>query len=92
MNTIANKGSGGGSRPVTDAGVDNIGAADAFTPGQEPGGTAPAPRERMTLKRTDRAAARGDDSAPWGMTDSAPPEANTEPPGTAREANEDDRQ
>jgi hypothetical protein len=47
--------SGDGSRPVTIAGVDNIGAADAFTPSKTPGGTdaAPQPTEKMAEKRQD---------------------------------------
>jgi hypothetical protein len=47
--------SGDGSRPVTNAGVDNIGAADTFTPSKTPGraGTSPQPTEKMAEKRQD---------------------------------------
>jgi hypothetical protein len=45
--------SGEGSRPSTSGGVDNLGAADTFTPGQtaDAGRTSPTPDEKMTGKR-----------------------------------------
>lgn len=47
--------SGDGTRPTTSGGVDNIGGAHAFTPGQPsaPDDVAPAPSEKMTEKRQD---------------------------------------
>ena len=51
---IANT-SGDGTRPTTSGGVDNIGAADSFTPGKKsgPDDASPGPVEKMTEKRQD---------------------------------------
>ncbi|RYX89237.1 MAG: hypothetical protein EOO28_33645 [Comamonadaceae bacterium] len=87
MSRFPGNSSGEGSRPTTDGGTDNIGAAKGFDPAR-PEDNVPAPRERMQDVRNDRARAAGDDSAPLGMTDSARPEPNTEPEKTARENNE----
>jgi hypothetical protein len=59
--------SGEGSRPTTSAGVDNIGAADAFTPSSTPDGVnaAPKSKEKMEEKKQDSSASRADEDAPW---------------------------
>lgn len=80
--------SGDGTRPVTDATADNIGAGQRFNP-SAPDNSAPAGKDGPAGKRADRASAQNDDSAPMGMTDSAKSTPNTEPPATARENNED---
>lgn len=72
MSTQSSMGtSGEGSRPTTDGGVDNLGGASAFTPGKatSPGSSSPMPTEKMAEKKSDKAAARGDDSAPLGLTE-----------------------
>ncbi|MDB5742626.1 MAG: hypothetical protein JWR68_941 [Polaromonas sp.] len=58
--------SGEGSRPTTSGGVDNLGGADSFTPGQpsKAGDTSPGPQEKMTEKRQDGSAASADHPAP----------------------------
>ncbi|RZJ20607.1 MAG: hypothetical protein EOO54_13085 [Haliea sp.] len=74
--------SGDGSRPTTDGGVDNIGAAGSFTPGQQDSRSGPAPREAMTdLRKNDKASVKADDSAPLGLKASTDVETNTEQPG-----------
>ncbi len=60
--------SGAGTRPMTSGGADNIGAGDSLAPG---GDNAPAPTENMSAKRQDARSIEQDDSAPWGMTESA---------------------
>ena len=82
--------SGDGTRPVTDGAADNIGAGKRFNP-DAPDDSAPAGKEGMAAKRADHASSRNDDSAPLGMTDSAKSTPNTEPPGTARQNNNEDR-
>jgi hypothetical protein len=79
--------SGDGTRPTTDGGVDNIGAGSKLTDVDDPQAetSGPAPDERMARKRSDRAGAAADDSAPLGMTDSAPPVRNVEPDDPATE-------
>lgn len=79
--------SGEGSRPTTDGGTDNIGAAKGFDPAH-PEDNIPSSGERMSERRNDRARAATDDSAPLGMTDSAKPSPNTEPVKSARDSNE----
>ena len=74
--------SGDGTRPTTDGGVDNIGGAKSFTPGQGSADAAPAPKEKMSESKKDRAAMRRDDSAPMGLTESAENTPNTEPPAS----------
>ena len=58
--------SGEGTRPTTSGGVDNIGAADSFTPGKTPQGNdaAPSPPEKMREKRQDGSSNRADHPAP----------------------------
>lgn len=73
--------SGDGSRPTTDGGVDNIGAAKSFTPGKG-SVNAPAPKEKTPASKKDRASMKRDDSAPMGLTESAPDTSNTEPPSS----------
>jgi len=70
--------SGDGTRPTTDGGVDNIGAAGSFTPGKG-GANAPAPREKMSELKKDKASVKRDDSAPLGLTESIDSTPNTEP-------------
>ena len=71
-------GSGDGTRPTTDGGVENIGAAGSFIPGK--GSTdSPAPTERMSEKKKDKASVKADDSAPLGLTESTQTTPNTEP-------------
>ncbi|MFC6284816.1 MULTISPECIES: hypothetical protein [Polaromonas] len=77
--TAANMiGSGDGTRPTTDGGVDNVGAAGTFTPGQG-GKSAPAPKEKMSETKKDSVAAKSDDSAPLDMRQSMSSSKNTEP-------------
>ena len=73
--------SGAGTRPSTSGGVDNLGAADSFSPGQatDAGDGSPAPVEKMADKHTDKAAAEQDDSAPLDLTQSADDAPNSEP-------------
>ena len=74
-------GSGDGTRPTTDGGVDNVGAAGGFTPGKG-GANTPAPGEKMSEARKDKKSVKGDDSAPLGMTESPNTTPNTEPPSS----------
>lgn len=69
---------GDGTRPTTDGGVDNIGAAGSFTPGQADT-NAPGPKERMTEKKRDKASVKADDSAPLDLKASTATDSNTEP-------------
>lgn len=71
-------GSGDGTRPTTDGGVDNIGAAGTFTPGKG-SSNEPAPPEKMAENRKDKASVEQDDSAPLDMTESTKTTPNTEP-------------
>ncbi|MDO9405867.1 MAG: hypothetical protein Q7T87_17690 [Polaromonas sp.] len=73
--------SGDGTRPTTDGGVDNIGAAGSFTPGKADGSSGPAPAEKMAEVRKDKASVKQDDSAPLGLSESTHTERNTEKPG-----------
>lgn len=73
-----NLGSGDGTRPTTDGGVDNIGAAGSFTPGKG-SSNAPAPVERMSQNKKDKASVEVDDSAPLGLPESTETTPNTEP-------------
>lgn len=75
-------GSGDGTRPTTDGGVDNIGAGERFTSkrtvnGEEP--TGPAPRERMAGNRRDAEGTRHDDSSPFELHEDLTPDSNKEP-------------
>lgn len=81
MSNPNNMGSGDGSRPTTDGGVDNIGAAGSFTPGATDA-SGPVPEEKMTEARKDAASARHDDSAPMGLTQPVHSTPNTEPPSS----------
>lgn len=71
--------SGSGTRPTTDGGVDNIGAAGTFVPGRG-SVDAPVPAEKMRESKQDAASARRDDSAPLGLKQAARGTPNTEPP------------
>ena len=59
---------GDGTRPTTDGTVDNIGAGSAFNPN---GNDSPAPRERLSDKKSDAESVEKNDSAPLGLTESA---------------------
>ena len=76
----ATGGSGQGSRPTTDGGVDNIGGASSFTPGKalKEGESSPMPPEKMTEKKNDKAAMKRDDSAPLNLRQSPGDEPSTD--------------
>lgn len=74
--------SGGGSRPTTDGGVDNIGAGEKFTGKHTAAGddiAGPKPTEQMQKKRKDADSVSHDDAAPFHLHEDATPVANTEP-------------
>lgn len=74
--------SGDGSRPTTDGGVANVGAAEKFDVGRAATGepnVGPANAERMQDKRSDADAAEQDDSVPLGLHGNKHPESNQEP-------------
>lgn len=73
-----NLGSGDGTRPTTDGGVDNLGAAGGFTPGKG-SSNQPAPPETMSANRKDKASVKQDDSAPLSLTESTKTTPNTQP-------------
>ena len=74
-------GTGQGSRPTTDGGVDNIGGASSFTPGKElkEGESSPMPAEKMAEKKNDKEAMKRDDSAPLNLHQSPGDEPSTDP-------------
>ncbi|WPH23002.1 hypothetical protein [Variovorax paradoxus] len=75
-------GSGDGSRPTTDGGVDNIGAGEKFASSSSAAGepdSAPAPAEGMARKRKNAEASRHDDSAAFGLREDLRPKTNQEP-------------
>ena len=88
MSTSNINNSGDGTRPTTDGGVDNIGAAGSFTPGQpDPDTSGPAPKEKMAdLRRLDKASTDEDDSAPFNLKPSADSVPNTETPDASGQA------
>ena len=73
--------SGDGTRPTTSGGVDNIGAGEKFTGKQTPGGdvAGPAPKERMSDKRSDVRNAKHDDVDSFLMHEDVDPVTNREP-------------
>jgi len=74
--------SGEGSRPVTDAAADNIGAGKKFVPpkeGAEGEVNAPESPEKMAAKRSNAANSAKDDLDIFGMHEDLRPEGNTEP-------------
>jgi hypothetical protein len=73
--------SGDGSRPTTDGGVDNIGAAKSFTPGKG-SANAPAPQKKIPASIKDWASLKRDDSAHMGLTESTHGPPNTELPSS----------
>lgn len=80
MSTPNINGSGDGSRPTTDGGVDNIGAAGSFTPGKPDGGDeGPIGKEKMAEVKKDKASLANDDSAPFGLKQPPDNDPNTEP-------------
>jgi len=75
-------GTGDGSRPTTDGGVDNLGAGESFSGHRNEAGedvSGPAPQERMQARRKSAEAARQDDSAAFGLTEDLTPVPNREP-------------
>lgn len=82
MNNNSNFGSSGeGSRPTTDGGVDNVGGANSFTPGQASptSKNSPKPSEKMEEKKADKDSMKQDDSAPADLPESPDENSNTEP-------------
>ncbi len=78
--TIA--GSGDGTRPTTDGGIDNIGAGEKFSTERTAAGgevSAPGPVERAGAKRMNVESTRRDDSAPFGLHENLTPDSNMEP-------------
>lgn len=79
-------GSGDGTRPTTDGGVDNIGAGEKFSTKRTPAGTevsgGPAPKERMSDNRRDVEGTAHDDSSPFHLTEKLSPDTNKEKPPT----------
>ena len=66
------KGSGDGTRPTTDGGIDNIGAGESFTGKRTAAGeevTGASPRERMQDKRADAEGTKHDDSAAFNLNE-----------------------
>jgi hypothetical protein len=75
-------GTGDGTRPTTDGGVDNIGAGEKFTARKNEAGedaAGPAPQEKMQGKRKDARAAKKDDSAAFDLKEDLTPVPNREP-------------
>ena len=74
-------GSGDGTRPTTDGGVDNIGGAGRLGQGEPLVGetTGPGPKERMQNKRSDVDASKHDDSDAYCLHEDLSAETNTEP-------------
>ncbi|RYF72794.1 MAG: hypothetical protein EOO22_10135 [Comamonadaceae bacterium] len=73
---------GEGTRRVTSAGADNIGAGESFTGKRTEGGevSGPAPVEKMAQKRRDVDNAEHDDSSAYKLHEDLTPVPNTEPP------------
>ena len=74
-------GTGDGTRPTTDGGVDNIGAGEKFTTERTAGDgeiSAPASRERMRDKKADVESTKKDDSAAFDLHEDLRSEANRE--------------
>jgi hypothetical protein len=78
MSNENNLGSGDGTRPTTDGGVDNIGGASTFTPGKG-SANAPKPAEKMSENKKDKASVRNDDSSAFDLKESTDTTPNTEP-------------
>lgn len=76
--------SGAGSRPVTDATVDNVGAGKAFDP-DRPNVDSPPPKERMRDRRVQPTTRNDGMSGPSG-SDEVPL------PGSGGERSEDRRE
>jgi hypothetical protein len=75
-------GTGDGTRPTTDGGVDNIGGGEKFTTRKNEAGedvSGPAPQEKMQGKRKDAQAAKKDDSAAFDLKEDLTPVSNREP-------------
>lgn len=74
--------SGDGSRPTTDGGVANVGAAEKLATGRAATGepnSGPANAERMQNKRSDAQAAQADDAVPLGLHGDQQSTTNQEP-------------
>ncbi len=75
-------GSGDGTRPTTDGGVDNVGAGEKFTTQRTAAGgevTTHGPAERAGDKRLNAENSQRDDSAPFGLREDLTPDSNKEP-------------
>lgn len=59
---------GDGSRPTTDGTVDNIGAGSGFKPD---GHDTPAPKARISERKSDAQSVEQNDAAPFGLTEDA---------------------
>ena len=82
-------GSGDGTRPTTDGGVDNIGAGEKFTTTRTAAGgevSGPAPDEGVAGKRRDVEGTRHDDSAAFELHEDLRTESNKEPVLTPKDA------
>lgn len=70
------KGSGDGTRPITDGGVDNIGAGEGFTDKRMATGEeeiSPGPNERMEEKKANADGTKHDDSAAFNLNEDLTP-------------------
>lgn len=75
-------GSGDGTRPTTDGGVDNIGAGSGFATGKSAIGEAnvgPAPSADRVDARTGTEATKKDDSVPFDLKGDTAADSNVEP-------------
>lgn len=77
-------GSGDGTRPSTDGGIDNIGAGEKFTSkrnvaGEEVTG-GPVPSEGLTKSKRDIEGTEHDDSASFGLNEELESTPNVEKP------------
>lgn len=77
------KGTGDGTRPTTDGGVDNIGAGEKFTIERNAAGgevSSPGPKERMQERNSDVEGTKQDETASFGLREDLTPETNKEQP------------
>jgi hypothetical protein len=74
--------SGDGTRPVTDGGVNNIGAGEKLTTKRTDAGgevSSPAPKERMSDNRHNVEGTEHDDSAAFELHEDLSTDTNKEP-------------
>jgi hypothetical protein len=75
-------GSGDGTRPVTDGGVNNIGAGEKLSTKRTATGeevSSPAPKERMSDNRRDVEGTKHDDSAAFELHEDLSTDTNKQP-------------